>query len=170
MSSKLEPAIKWMSNIKEFCFSLRPHVLLAECGHHVVWCHCHVYAFMINTASHFYHGKSDSQVSMSVGLCLAAQTDLLIMYYNLWPLLLSSHNNQNVFYLFKMSLVSERCHANMVSCVLYSSAKKPWGSWSAFSGHVELCDDPLGACHKRSAFWTLVTNGSWHEGEWLIYI
>ena len=92
-----------------------------------------------------------------------------LCYHKLWSLLLSSPNNQNVFCLIKMLLVSERFHANMVSCVLYSSAKKPWGSWSAFSGHVELCDDPLGACHKRSAFWTLVSNGSRHEGEWLIY-
>lgn len=85
------------------------------------------------------------------------------------PFLFFSHNNQNVFCLFKMLLVSERCHAKyMVSCVLYSSAKKPWGSWSAFSGHVELCNDPLGACHKRSAFWTLVTDGSRHEGDGLI--
>ena len=33
---------------------------------------------------------------------------------------------------------------------------------------MELRHDTLGAGHKRSAFWTLVTNGSWHEGNWLI--
>ena len=71
--------ITGISNIKEGCYEPRLHSLstyqLQYGCHFARLCHHHhrcAQVPMINTTNHFYYEKSDSQVSMSMGLCLVA--------------------------------------------------------------------------------------------------
>lgn len=69
---------------------------------------------------------------------------------------------------FSGAVVVKRCfifHRILTHCASSSITEEPWRSWSTLSRHVELCHDPLGASYKRSAFWSFVTHGSWHEGD-----